>query len=281
NSLNLFFEYTNLALEEIEASDIRTFIAYRAQNGVGVSTLKKNISAIRTFFHYLTKEKLINFNPAEDIKIKKSSKVLPKFHEVTVINEVLDSNKNLEFERPSSTVIFKRDLALIEIAYSCGLRLEEIHSLQIENVEVKRKQVRVTGKGNKTRIIPLGSKAIEAYLEWLPLREEIMNKDTNQKHNYVFVTTTGAQLSRVQINKRIKNAFKLAGYPIQSNPHMLRHSFATHLINNSVGIREIQEMLGHSNLNTTQIYTDLDHTSMTNVYMDTHPRAVKNTEGEN
>ncbi|MDR8274104.1 tyrosine-type recombinase/integrase, partial [Acinetobacter baumannii] len=84
--------------------------------------------------------------------------------------------------------------------------------------------------GNKTRIIPLGSKAIEAYLEWLPLREEIMNKDTNQKHNYVFVTTTGAQLSRVQINKRIKNAFKLAGYPIQSNPHMLRHSFATHLI---------------------------------------------------
>ena len=275
NSLELFFKFTDLSLDKIEPSDVRLFISGRIQKGVTTATIKKNISAIKNFYQYLIKIDILKYNPAEDIKIKSYSKALPKYHDISVINDVLDSNKELDFDRPSSKTIFKRDLALIEITYSSGLRLEEIHSLKIEYIDLVRKQIRVTGKGNKTRIVPVGNKAIEAYKEWLALRSEIMAKNNHQKHTYVFITSTGAQLSRAQINKRIKNAFQLAGYTIQANPHMLRHSFATHLLNNSVGIREIQEMLGHSNLNTTQIYTNLDHTSLANVYKNTHPRAIK------
>ncbi|MDC5278388.1 tyrosine-type recombinase/integrase, partial [Acinetobacter baumannii] len=180
--------------------------------------------------------------------------------------------------RESSKILWLRDLTIIEIAYSSGLRLDELHKLEITSVDISQKLMRITGKGNKTRIVPLGTKAIEMYEQWLIERQYILDKNKDNKHNFVFITSTGKQLSRTQINERIKNAFRKIGHTEKCNPHMLRHSFATHLINATVGIRDIQEMLGHDQLNTTQIYTELDTTSLAREYLQAHPRAIKRSD---
>lgn len=271
-SIELLFSHLELELNLIDKSDIRDFIGHRVDNGISNSTIRKNIAGIKSYFSFLFENKLIQENPTIDIKIKKEGSKLPNFHSIDTMNKVLENTTPINQKYKKNWI---RDLALVEIAYSSGLRLEELHNLEINRINQELKLIRVIGKGNKERIIPLGSKAINALNNWLSIRKKIFEKYKNISHDYVFTTTTGRQLSRTQIGDRIKHLFKSNGITQKSNPHVLRHSFATHLLSNKVGIRDIQEMLGHTSLNTTQIYTFVDSTLLKEEYSANHPRAQK------
>lgn len=267
----MFLDYIKVEIIEIESSDILNFIAHRVDSGISKGTIIKNLSGIKSFFKYLYMNGKVPLNPTLDIKIKKDPRRLPTFHSVEIMNEVLDNSipNNSKYSKN-----WIRDLALVEIAYSSGLRLAELHSLQISDINQTTNLVRVVGKGDKARVIPIGRKAIDALNKWLKVRSDIMEKNQSEQHLYVFTTTTGRRLSRTQINDRIKHLFKSNGITERSNTHILRHTFATHLINENVGIREIQEMLGHASLNTTQIYTFVDKNMLIREYLKSHPRAL-------
>ncbi|MCT9375149.1 tyrosine-type recombinase/integrase [Acinetobacter baumannii] len=269
-ALLLFLNYIKTEIFIIEKSDIYQFIAYRQQCGISIDTIKKEIAGIKNYFKYLLNEEIISSNPTIDIKIKGENRKLPNYHSINVMNDVLDNPVKPDPKYKANQI---RDLALVEIAYSSGLRLEELHSLELSKINTDEKLLRITGKGNKERSVPIGSKALQALELWLLERNHIMQKNLSQNHDYVFTTTTGKQLSRTQINERVKKLFRDKGITQKSNPHTLRHTFATHLLSSKVGIRDIQEMLGHADLNTTQIYTFVDETTMKEEYSNTHPRA--------
>lgn len=269
-SLNSFLNYIKTDIHKIEKADVLQFILYRQQCGVAINTIKKEVAGIKNYFNYLFNTQQIEANPILDVQLKGETKRLPNYHSIDVMNEVLDHPIKPE---PKYRLNQIRDLALVEIAYSSGLRLEEIHCLQLNHINMSNQLLKVLGKGQKERIVPIGSKAIKALKLWLKERDLIMQKYLNQHHDYVFTTTTGKQLSRSQISDRIKKLFKDKGITQKSNPHVLRHTFATHLLSSKVGIRDIQEMLGHADLNTTQIYTFVDEATLKEEYNNSHPRA--------
>ncbi|WP_052663016.1 tyrosine-type recombinase/integrase [Acinetobacter pittii] len=215
-----FLDYIKTDILVIEKSDIYQFIAHRQQCGISIDTIKKEIAGIKNYFKYLFNEEIINSNPTIDIKIKGENKKLPNYHSINVMNDVLDNPVKPDPKYKTNQI---RDLALVEIAYSSGLRLEELHSLEICKINTDEKLLRIT-KG-----------------------------------------------------ERVKKLFRDKGITQKSNPHTLRHTFATHLLSSKVGIRDIQEMLGHADLNTTQIYTYVDETTMKEEYNNSHPRAKSRT----
>lgn len=247
--------------QQLQGSDIRHYIGTRHKTGVGNKTIQRDLAAIRSFYRYLQKKRLIDQDPVQDIRAPKASKKLPKILDVDQVTGVLDT-------KPES-ILEIRDLAIFELFYSSGLRLTELVMLDIGDISLSDGFLRVRfGKGGKERQVPVGKKAIGAVKKWLELRPAANT-------SAIFISTHGARLGQRSVQMRLERWSKKNHLSEKIHPHMLRHSFASHLLESSQDIRAVQELLGHSNISTTQIYTHLDFQHLASIYDKSHPRAKK------
>jgi integrase/recombinase XerC len=250
--------------QQLRQHHIQSYIGERHRNGIGSSSLQRELSSIRSFFQFLIKQQLAEQNPARDIRAPKKARPLPATLDVDQISSLLD--------RKADSPLEQRDLAMWEIIYSSGLRLSELASLDLFDIDLSDRIIKVEkGKGGKSRIIPIGKQAIQALQQWLKER----SKMAQPAENALFISNRGRRLSARSIQARLSRWQIKQGLPQHVHPHMLRHSFASHLLESSSDLRAVQELLGHSNISTTQIYTHLDFQHLADVYDKSHPRARK------
>lgn len=243
---------------------VRLFSASLNANGLHAKSIQRVLSAGRGLCQYLIQQRLLTANPFDDVRAPKAEKRLPKTLNVDQVTSLIE----IDINEPLSY----RDKAVMELFYSSGLRLAELCSLDLNDLNLPDKIVRVTGKGNKTRDLPIGRQADKAIREWLMQRNSLPLKD----YDAVFVSIHGNRINPRTVQKRVKYWAAKQGIEISVSPHMLRHSFASHMLESSGELRAVQELLGHSSISTTQIYTHLDFQHLAQVYDDAHPRARKN-----
>lgn len=248
---------------EVNEHQIRALIAQRHRQGLGPRSIQRLLSSIRSFYRYLMREGLAGGNPAAAVKAPKAPKKLPQTLDTDAVARLLDFEAN--------TPLAIRDKAIMELFYSSGLRLSELASLRWDELDLASGLVRVTGKGNKTRMVPLGSVAAAAIEEWRKVRGNFAGFE----EPCIFVSSRGTSISVRSIQARIRFWAKKQGLPQQVHPHLLRHSFASHMLESSGDLRAVQELLGHADIATTQVYTHLDFQHLASVYDKTHPRAKK------
>ena len=244
--------------------DIRLSLAKLHASGLSGKSLSRILSAWRSYFMYLIKSNQIKNDPTSGIKAPKSAKKLPQTLSIDQIFKLLEID-DINFYG-------LRDKAILEIFYSSGLRLSELTHIKINDIDLHDQTLKVLGKGNKYRILPLGSKAKEAINLWLNKRNAIKKID---QQDYLFVNLKGNKLTDRAIQYRLKYWAKKNKIPENIHPHLLRHSFASHLLQSSQDLRAVQELLGHSNISTTQIYTHLDYQHLAKIYDQAHPRSKK------
>ncbi len=246
---------------DLDGRQLRSFVAERHRQGIGGRSLQRNLSAVRSFYRYLIKEEKVKNNPAEGIVAPKSPRKLPK---------VLDADQTAQLvEIDDKEPLAVRDRAMLELIYSSGLRLAELISLNLNDIDFSDRILTVTGKGNKTRSVPVGKHAIKAIKNWLKIRLAM----TNHSEQALFISSRGKRISPRSVQDRLKQWAIKQGLPNHVHPHMLRHSFASHLLESSGDLRAVQELLGHADISTTQVYTHLDFQHLAQVYDKTHPRA--------
>ena len=248
---------------EIKPHHVRTYASQIFIDGLGARSIQRKLSAIRSFMNYLVRENLLRTNPADGVKTPKAPKKLPGVLDVDQINQLL----NIKYTDPISL----RDKAVMELLYSSGLRLAELVALNPIDLNIQDRSLTVIGKGNKKRMLPIGSKAIEAIKSWIKVRSQIAAPDEEA----LFVGNRGNRLSRRSIQSRINHWAKKNGLAQDVYPHLLRHSFATHLLEASGDLRAVQELLGHKDISTTQVYTHLDFQHLADTYDRAHPRSGK------
>jgi len=246
---------------EIDNEHIRAFAATCHRQGLGARSIQRRLSAIRGFFAYLIREKNLKRNPVNDVRAPKARKRLPGNLDADRMARLLD----IKGDGP----LVSRDRAILELLYSSGLRLAELTSLDTGDVDLADATVRVTGKGNKTRIVPVGRYALTALRDWQKSRVALASQDEPA----LFVSNSGRRLSTRSVQTRVKYWAKRQGIDERVYPHLFRHSFATHMLESSHDLRGVQELLGHADISTTQVYTHLDFQHLAQIYDKTHPRA--------
>ena len=261
--LTIWCTESKLLLQHITAHDIRACLSSLHKNGLGGKSIQRWLSSLRTFFNYCIKNQWINKNPVNGLTAPKSPKKLPKTLDVDQVNQLLSFT--------TANWIDFRDHAIIELLYSSGLRLAELSGLNLTELDLKECSVRVTGKGNKTRTLPVGRQAVKALKIWLQYRQNKVATESSA----MFLNIHGKRLSPRSIQDRLKKISIRQGMQGKIHPHMLRHSFASHMLESSGDLRAVQELLGHQNISTTQIYTHLDFQHLAKVYDKAHPRASK------
>lgn len=258
-----------LDAEEIKRPDqvtqhhIRAFIAQRHRQGLGGKSLQRMLSAVRSLFRWMLREGHAQHNPATPVRAPKSPRHLPATLDADTIAQLLNI--------PCDTPLAIRDKAIMELFYSSGLRLSELASLHWNQVDLASGMVTVTGKGNRTRMVPVGRIATKALFEWHKARANFASLE----EPHVFVSQRGNPIAVRTIQTRIRYWAKRQGMPQNVYPHLLRHSFASHMLESSGDLRAVQELLGHADISTTQIYTHLDFQHLASVYDKAHPRAKK------
>ena len=253
-------------LAELQIHQIRRFVAQLHGRGLGGKSLARLLSAWRGFFKYLARDHGFSRNPCAGVRPPKSPKSLPKAlspDEATRLVSIAGDDK-----------LAVRDRAIFEMFYSSGLRLSELTSLKSGDVNYSDATVRVTGKGNKTRVVPVGSHALKALKAWMMVRDLLVK----QGEAALFVSQNGGAITPRAIQLRLKTWSIKQGLPGNVHPHMLRHSFASHVLQSSGDLRAVQEMLGHSSISTTQVYTHLDFQYLAKVYDQAHPRAKRKSK---
>jgi integrase/recombinase XerC len=246
--------------------DVRALVALWHRGGKGGSSIQRMLSSLRTFFHFLLREGLATDNPAEGVRAPKSAKRLPKTLDQEQVGHLLDGAGD------SEDPLTHRDQAMMELIYSSGLRLAELVSLDVDTIDFRDGEMTVIGKGSKARVLPVGAPAIHAVQLWLRSRA-LLVKDPQEKA--LFVNIHGHRVSTRTVQQRLAKAAQTRGLEQHLHPHMLRHSFATHMLEASGDLRAVQELLGHANLSTTQVYTHLDFQHLSSVYDGAHPRAQR------
>jgi integrase/recombinase XerC len=250
-------------LRQLDVHDIRRCVAQLHGKGLGARSLARMLSAWRGFYHYLARDHGYGNNPCLGIRPPKAAKLLPQALSPDEAQRLLDSK--------SVGSLALRDKAMFELFYSSGLRLSELTGLAPGDVNFADATVRVTGKGSKTRIVPVGRQALAALSEWLRIRASIPSHQLDA----LFVNRVGGRLSNRSVQERLKALALRLGITANVHPHVLRHSFASHLLQSSSDLRAVQEMLGHASISTTQVYTHLDFQHLAKVYDAAHPRAKK------
>ena len=246
---------------DLDNEHFRSWSAACFRRGLSSKSIQRRLSAARTFYRYLLREKHVRNNPVLSVSAPKAGKRLPGNLDVDRMARLLDI--------PGTGPLVDRDRAILELLYSSGLRLAELTGLNLGDVDLNDATVRVTGKGNKDRIVPVGSHARKAIRQWSRTRVQLANG--NEKA--LFVSTRGSRLSQRAVQARVKHWGKRQGIDTRVYPHLFRHSFATHLLESSHDLRGVQELLGHANISTTQVYTHLDFQHLAQIYDQTHPRA--------
>ncbi|MBW3228607.1 tyrosine recombinase XerC [Marinobacter adhaerens] len=250
-----------VAWQRVTNHDLRRYVATLSREGLSGRSIARHLSATRRFYQFLLREKLASDNPALDIRAPKSGRRLPRVADVDQLNHLLDGQPDDPLE--------VRDLCMFELMYSSGLRLAELASLDLDTVDLRSGEVRVMGKGGKERLLPVGRKAIATIQAWLPYRAAL----ANDGEAALFVSQRGERLSHRSIQARLSRWGISRGADQKLHPHLLRHSFASHMLESSGDLRAVQELLGHADIATTQVYTHLDFQHLARVYDQSHPRA--------
>lgn len=248
--------------QQVTPSVVRLILAESKRHGLQEKSLALRLSAMRQFFSFLIRHGELKVNPATGISAPKQGKRLPKNISTEQVQLLLDND--------SKDPIDLRDRAMLELMYSSGLRLAELQGLNLQSINTRSREVRVLGKGNKERVVPFGRFASHALQQWLKVRPQF-----NPKDEALFVSQQGNRISTRNIQKRFETWGIRQGLNSHLNPHKLRHSFATHMLEASADLRAVQELLGHSNLSTTQIYTHLNFQHLASIYDQAHPRAKR------
>jgi integrase/recombinase XerC len=261
--LDEFSSFVDRKAKDIDNLDIRSFMASLHHKGLKKTSISRKLATVRAFFKYLHREGYVKKNPAKLVSSLKIEKNLPGFLDI-------DETFSL-MEAPSGeTFIPARDRAILEMLYSSGLRVSELTSLNISDIDIKESLIRVKGKGRKERIVPIGSKALEAIKNYLTERISIKKKSTA-----LILNNRGGRLTQRSVRRILVHYSRIINLKSNLSPHTLRHTFATHLLHEGADLRSIQELLGHSSLSTTQKYTHVDIRHLTEVYDKAHPMSKK------
>ena len=247
----------------VDSGHVRSFAARLHRRGQAPRSIQRRLAALRNLFDYLLREGVVSANPGQDIGAPKAPRRLPGTLDADAMGRLLD----VRGDHPIAT----RDRAIMELFYSSGLRLAELATLETTDLDLSEGTVRVTGKGAKTRIVPVGAKAREALRDWIKVRPQLQKSPGTE----LFISRTGRKLSNRTIQARVEHWARKLGLPQGVSPHTFRHSFATHLLESSGDLRAVQELLGHTDIGTTQIYTHLDFQHLARIYDQAHPRARK------
>ena len=267
--LDLFLEFLNenniKKYSEITYNDIRLFINYLYEEKYSNKTISRYISALRSFFKYLKSQGVIDNNPMILISNPKLDKKLPKYLNFNDVEKLLNAYDN-------NSCIGIRNSLILEMLYSTGIRVGEIINIKLIDVSIIDKTIKISGKGNKERIVYFGDKCLILIKLYLKNSYNILNINNEE---YLFLSKTGKKISDREIRKIVDDAAEISNIEMKISPHVLRHTFATHMLNEGADLRSVQELLGHENLSTTQIYTHLTNEKIRNIYLNAHPRARK------
>ncbi len=247
----------------VDSARIRDFAAFVHRQGRSPASIRRLLSSARNFFRFLARESVIEINPAQDVSAPKMTKRLPRALDVDQIDRLLSM--------PEDGLLDKRDRAMLELFYSSGLRLSELVRLDLQDVDLGEGSARIQGKGNKQRQVPVGRKAVQALSVWLAARASLLKGDSEA----LFISKRGRRLSVRSVQSRLDCRARQMGLHQRVHPHMLRHSFASHLLESCGDLRAVQELLGHADISTTQTYTHLDFSHLARVYDEAHPRSKK------
>jgi integrase/recombinase XerC len=253
--------------DQVDYNRVSAYAAHRFRLGRKSRTIQRELSSIRSFFQFLIRIDVMRKNPALEVSAPKSDKPLPKTCDAETIDRLLTVKED-------SDSLLLRDVAIFELVYSSGLRLAELVGINLDDIDLQQRQLVVTGKGNKTRYLPIGSKAVIAVQRWLKRRVELV---TGQQPA-LFVSKQGNRISPRNVQARLNRLIQQQGLGQHLSPHTLRHSFATHMLESSSDLRAVQELLGHADIATTQVYTHLDFQHLAKVYDNAHPRAKRKPE---
>jgi len=248
-------------ISEARSADIRRFVATLHGRGLAPRSLARVLSSWRGLYDWLARGRAVSSNPCQGVRAPRAAKRLPQ----TLSPDEAVALVSLE----DATPLGRRDRALFELAYSSGLRVSELTGLDVGAIDAATGEARVLGKGSKTRIVPVGRPALAAIAAWLPERAKL----ARPAEPALFITRSGRRLAPREVQRRIKRWAAAAGITVDVHPHMLRHSFASHVLQSSGDLRAVQEMLGHASISSTQVYTHLDFQHLAKVYDAAHPRA--------
>jgi integrase/recombinase XerC len=249
----------------LDSQHIRSFAAHSHAKGLAPRSIQRRLSAVRGFYEFLIRQNVIpRRNPASEVRAPKSNRRLPETLDVDQMSRLLEIPD-------SDDAAVARDRAIMELLYSSGLRLAELVGLDVTHLDLKDRTVRVLGKGEKERIVPVGTQAAAALQSWLKNRQLIATPEEPA----LFIARSGRRLSRRSVQARVSHWARRQGVSLRVHPHLFRHSFASHLLESGGDLRGVQELLGHADISTTQIYTHLDFQHLARIYDKTHPRARK------
>lgn len=269
NDLKRYIQFLNdqkiRQVEQITSSKIQDYSEFLSKQGLSVTTIARNFSAIRGFHKFLIEENQTKKNPTEFLETPHLSRKLPEILSVDDISKLMNSP---DIESPNGI----RDRAILECLYGCGLRVSELIDLKIEQLFIDEEMLRIFGKGNKERIVPMGKEALHWLKLYLARVRPVLSRGMTSR-NIIFLNRFGKQFSRMGLWKIVQKHVRQANISQRVYPHIFRHSFATHLLENGADLRAVQEMLGHVDISTTQIYTHLSKQYIREVYKEFHPRA--------
>lgn len=251
----------------LDRATLEDWVATRREQGLALRSLQRELSALRRYYDWLQPQGLAGAHPARGYRLRNREQHLPEVLDVDLVQQLLDAPAPTE---PEAAALWRRDRAILELFYSSGLRLSELSRARLSDIDLPGGLITVTGKGRKTRVLPVGRMAREALRDWLGLRQDWAGSESAQ---WLFLSKQGRRLSERSIQARLAHQATRTGLGQRLHPHMLRHSFASHLLESSHDLRAVQELLGHSDIRATQIYTHLDFQHLANVYDQTHPRA--------
>jgi len=249
--------------EQLDQQTVRSYIAWRRRGGISGKTLQRELATLRSFYRYLLREGITDQNPVQGVRAPKAARKLPATLSADQLCSLLDQS--------DADPLMLRDTAMIELFYSSGLRLAELVAIDIEDIDGDDAILEVTGKGAKTRHVPVGGQALKAIGHWLKVRGNYAAR----AQKALFVSRRGNRIHPRTVQQRFQYWALARGATRNLHPHLLRHSFASHLLESSGDLRAVQELLGHSDIGTTQIYTHLDFQHLAQVYDQAHPRARK------
>ena len=259
-----FSEQSSSRLNSLKRGELERFVRQLMEHGSSPRSVGRLVAAVRGFYKFLARERLVKINPADDLRAPKGRQTLPKFLSLDEVDRLL--------EQPNTkTILGLRDRALIELLYATGMRASEITSLSISDLNLSSGYLTCLGKGSKERIVPMGRPAVMWVRKYMESARETLSRQNNL--DCLFFNHRGTQLSRVGFWKLLKKYGKEAGLPADFSPHVIRHSFATHLLERGADLRSIQTLLGHADLSTTQIYTHILEARLKAVYEEFHPRS--------
>ena len=255
----------NKIVQSVDTESVRAYMAHLNEKEYSKATIARKLATLRSFYKFLVKRNYITSNPVTSVRTPKQEKKLPRFLEYEEVKRLLETPQ-------TNTWLGARDRAIMETLYSTGVRVSELVALNMEDIDFLGEVIHIRGKGKKERIAPIGTSALQTIQHYMEYRNKRAQNNSNFDPKVLFVNKHGKRLSTRSVRRKMDKYLKMAGLDPAISPHTLRHSFATHMLNNGADLRSVQELLGHQSLSTTQVYTHLTTARLKEVYDNAHPR---------